>query len=80
MISKLLPGRNSTQNEGLRLLLRNPLRCLGVFLNDAVALELGDMIDEQHAVEVIDLVLQTGGEQVACFQYANLPKFGPSLG
>ena len=48
----------------LHCLLRRLLRlgCLGEFLDDAVALELGDVIDEEHAVGVIDLVLQAGRE------------------
>src|ERR1041384_742755 len=44
-------------------LLRLPLRRLGEFLDHAVALELGDVVDEKHAVGVIDLVLQHGREQ-----------------
>src|SRR3974390_949556 len=32
-----------------------------------VALELGDIVDEQHAVGMIDLVLQAGGEQALGF-------------
>src|SRR3974390_973599 len=32
-----------------------------------VALELGDIVDEQHAVSMIDLVLQAGGEQALGF-------------
>ena len=36
---------------------------LGEFLDDAVALELGHMVDEQHAVDVVDLVLQAGRQQ-----------------
>ncbi len=31
------------------------------FLTIAVALELRDVVDEQHAVEVVDLVLDAGG-------------------
>jgi hypothetical protein len=27
------------------------------------ALELGQVVDEQHAVQVVDLVLEAGGEQ-----------------
>src|SRR5262249_49451858 len=31
--------------------------------HNAVALELGEMVDEQNSVEMIDLMLQTGGEK-----------------
>src|SRR6185437_2437240 len=34
-------------------------------LHHHVALELGDVVDEQDAVGVIDLVLQTGGKQAS---------------
>src|SRR5216684_2851794 len=37
-----------------------PPRRLGEFLDHAGALELGDVVDEEHAVEMIDLVLQAG--------------------
>lgn len=30
------------------------------FLDDAVALELGNMVDKQHSVEVVEFVLQAG--------------------
>src|SRR3981081_1051825 len=40
-----------------------PLRGLGEFLDDALALEPGDMVDEQDAVEVVDLMLDAGREQ-----------------
>src|SRR3981081_4811240 len=40
-----------------------PLRGLGEFLDDALALEPGDRVDEQDAVEVVDLVLDAGREQ-----------------
>src|SRR5690606_1997103 len=36
---------------------------LGELLDDAVALELRDMVDEEDAVQVIDLVLDAGGKQ-----------------
>src|SRR5262249_59901554 len=39
------------------------LRRLAEFLDDAGALELGDVVDEQHAVEMVDLVLQAGRQQ-----------------
>ncbi len=47
-------GRNS---------LGRALGGLGEFLQHAVALQFGKMIQEQHAVEVIDLMLDAGGEQ-----------------
>ena len=43
-------------------LLRPPRR-FGELLDDAIALEFGNVVDEQHPVEVIDLVLDAGGEQ-----------------
>src|SRR5580704_16767152 len=33
------------------------------FLDHPVALELGNVVDEENAIEVVDLVLQDGGEQ-----------------
>src|SRR3954454_7688751 len=44
-------------------LLRGPLGRLGEFFQHAVALQLREIIHEQHAVEMIDLVLNAGGEQ-----------------
>ena len=41
---------------------------LGEFLDHHVAFQLRDMIDEQRAVEVIDLVLQAGGQYAGCLQ------------
>src|SRR5215472_6444786 len=35
----------------------------GEFLDDPVALELGEVIDEEHTVEMVDLVLHAGCEQ-----------------
>ena len=43
------------------------------FLDHPVALELGDVVDEQNAVEMIDLVLQNGGEQALGQDLAFLP-------
>ena len=51
---------------GLHLALRRfacCFGCLGEFLDDAIALELRDVVDEQHAVGMVDLVLETGPEQ-----------------
>ena len=39
---------------------------------DHAALEAGDMIDEQHAVEVVDLVLDTGTEKAVDLDFADL--------
>ena len=47
------------QRRGAFRLLRRLLESL----HHHVALELGDVIDEQDAVGVVDLMLQTGGEQ-----------------
>src|SRR5436309_2485374 len=41
--------------------LLRPLGGLAEFLQHAVAFQLGEVVDEQHAVEVIDLVLDAGG-------------------
>src|SRR5262249_42497887 len=38
-------------------------RCLGELLDDPLALEPRNVIDEQHTVEVIDFVLDDGCEQ-----------------
>src|SRR6476646_485273 len=35
------------------------------FLHHHIALELGNMVDEKHAVDVVDLVLQAGRQQAA---------------
>src|ERR1700751_1814571 len=53
-------------------LLGCPLRRLGEFLEHAVALELGQVIDEQNAVQVIDFVLQAGGEEPIGLDLARL--------
>src|SRR5688500_5267095 len=39
------------------------LFCFQQLAQDDVALERGEVVDEQHAVEMVDLVLQAGGEQ-----------------
>jgi hypothetical protein len=43
--------------------LLRPLRRLGELLGDALALELRNVVDEQHAIDVIDFVLNAGGKQ-----------------
>ena len=48
---------------------------LGQPAQDHVALQRRDVIDEQHAVEVVDLVLQAGGEQPLAL---DLPSARPS--
>src|SRR5689334_16080965 len=48
------------------------LRGLGELLDDAVALELGDVIDEQHAVQMIDLMLNAGRKQAVGFDLTGL--------
>jgi hypothetical protein len=45
---------------------------LGEFLCHPIALELGNMIDEKHAIEMIDLMLQTRGEQPIGFDLVRL--------
>src|SRR5258708_11925 len=49
--------------RGLRLFRGGLLRGLGEFLGDAVALQLGQVIDEQLAVEMVDLMLHACREQ-----------------
>src|SRR5260221_10173593 len=56
-------GRRRTSGRRRSGLLRRPLRGLGEFLQHAIALQLRQMIHEQHAVEMVDLVLDAGGEQ-----------------
>src|SRR5450631_1556501 len=41
-------------------------------LHHHAALELGDIVDEQNAVGVVDLVLQTSGEQAGGFNLFRL--------
>ena len=55
------PERHRADSSALLIARLAELRRLGEFLDHAVALELRDVIDEQHAVEMVDLVL----EQVA---------------
>src|SRR4051812_2301340 len=58
------PMRREGRCRSARLsVLFGALGSFGEFLDDAVALELGDMVDEQDAVEVVDLVLDAGREQ-----------------
>src|SRR5579863_621160 len=48
------------------------LRGFPEFLDHPVALELGDVIDEQNAVEMVDLVLEHGREQALSQGFARL--------
>src|SRR5690348_5483696 len=45
---------------------------LAEFAQDDAALQRRDMVDEQHAVEMVDLVLDAGGEQALGFELADL--------
>ena len=47
------------------MLMLTLLPCLHHLLDRAVALEAGQAVDEEGAVEVVDLVLSGGGEQAA---------------
>ena len=47
-------------------------RGLGEFLHHAVALQPREVIDEQHAVEMVDLVLEADGEQAVGLQFLRL--------
>src|SRR5438105_295042 len=51
---------------------RAQLRRLGKFLGDAIALQFREIIDEQFAVEMIDLVLDAGREQAGRFFFVHL--------
>src|SRR5437868_983837 len=51
-------------SSGARELLR-----LGKLLDDPVALELREIIDEQHAVQMVDLVLNAGGENAGAVHF-----------
>src|SRR3979490_2873213 len=62
-IGKGWPGKNPAMTK-MRILLRRALGGLGKFLQHAVALQLRQIIHEQHAVEMIDLMLDAGGEQI----------------
>src|SRR5262245_11568402 len=53
----------------LRRFLGRLLRRLGELLDHAITLELGDVVDEQHAVEMVDLVLQAYREQPGSFHF-----------
>src|SRR5262245_41019086 len=68
----------------LRVLFLGPLRRLGELLRDAVALELGDAVDEELAVEVVHLVLDAGGVEALGLLLVQLPVeieiFDPHLG
>src|ERR1043165_1977732 len=51
-----------------RSLFRRSLRCLLKLLQHAVTLQPGEIVHEQHAVEMVDLVLNAGGvEAVGVF-------------
>src|SRR5688572_7666928 len=49
--------------KSVTLVIRCPLRRLGELLDNARALKPGDVVDEQHAVEVVDLVLDAAGQE-----------------
>ena len=55
-------GRTHESEAESQSRLRLLLRCLAEFFDDAVALELGNVVDEEHAVDVVDLVLEAGSE------------------
>src|SRR5580704_5201105 len=58
------PGMTAERPRDLSLsLLRRALGGLGEFFQHAVALEHGQIIHEQHAVEMVDLMLDAGREQ-----------------
>src|SRR5665213_3453684 len=45
---------------------------LGELAQDDAALQRGDMVDEQHALEMVDLVLDAGREQARGLPFADL--------
>src|SRR5438445_12781207 len=70
------PSFKKAETTGLfderNLSLRRVLGRLREFLDDAAALEPRDVVDEEHAVEVVDLVLQAGGEEAVRLQLLRL--------
>src|SRR5437868_14852792 len=56
----------------LEPLLRRALGCLGKFLLHTIALQLRQIVDEQHAIEMIDLVLDAGREQALGVSFMHL--------
>src|SRR5260370_40879278 len=55
--------RSSGGQGGLRLFCCAQLRRLGKLLGDAIAFQLRNVVDEQLAIEMIDLMLDTGRKQ-----------------
>src|SRR5262245_41026887 len=66
--SQSLLDINDIKSPAVCLPRRLALGRLGKFLDHPLALEPRDMVDEQHAVEMIDLVLQAGGKEPARLQ------------
>ena len=54
---------DAERQSRLHLLGHTTLGCFGEFFDDAVALELGKMIDKEHAIDVVNLVLQAGRQE-----------------
>src|SRR5262245_63506110 len=69
---KPVANRTAMTKVGSCELLGCPLCRLGEFLEHAIALELGQVIDEQNAVQVIDFVLQAGSEKPIGLDLARL--------
>ena len=49
-----------TRRSGMAAIPGSALRCFREFLDDAIAFQLRNVVDEEHAVDVVDLVLQAG--------------------
>src|SRR5689334_800159 len=56
-----MPGSSPGMTTEMKQSLHRALGGLGKLLVHAVALQLRKIVDEQHAVEMIDLVLDAGG-------------------
>src|SRR3984957_8334123 len=59
-VSETFQASQTGKARELRLLAFLLLRLLDEFLDHPVALQLGNMVDEQHAVRVVDFMLQGG--------------------
>src|ERR1700679_3620208 len=68
-------AKSGMPKKAMRTVLTRPLvlfqpLLLGELAHDHVALERGQVIDEQDAVQVVDLVLQAGGQQAVGLYFA----------
>src|SRR6185312_3645157 len=68
-----MPGSSPGMTTEVVVLLLRALGGLGKLLVDAVALELRQIVDEQHAVEMVDLMLDTGRVEALGVLLVQLP-------